>query len=189
MAADALGNVWSISSGTNQFLSQLNSNGVEGNVLAPPSAYPLAQFLAVATDGSGDLWITDQHYHGVWEFTPSGAAGTYSATPFSNAAGSGTVPKSIVIDGAGHKWIANNPTSPYPSITELSTDGAINLSPSDGFGFQVNSNVVSAFAIAIDGSGNVWVTDGASGVTEYVGAAAPTKNPISTAIKSGSFVP
>jgi hypothetical protein len=66
------------------------------------------------------------------------------------------------------------------------------LSPSDGFGFQVTA-VTKAYGLAVDGSGNVWVTDGGSGangtVTEYVGAAAPTKNPIASAIKSGSFVP
>jgi streptogramin lyase len=195
MAADAMGDVWLISSGTNQFLSQLNPQGVEGNIQGPPAVNGvggLSQFWSVAADGGGNLWITDKHYHGVWEFTPSGAAGTYSPAPFSNAAGAGTTPKAIVIDGANHKWIANDPTSNFPSITELSADGTMNLSPSDGFGFQVTA-VTKAYGLAVDGSGNVWVTDGGSGangtVTEYVGAAAPTKNPIASAIKSGSFVP
>jgi hypothetical protein len=195
MAADAMGDVWLISSGTNQFLSQLNPQGVEGVIQGPPAVNGmsgLSQFWSVAADGGGNLWITDKHYHGVWEFTPSGAAGTYSPAPFSNAAGAGTTPKAIVIDGANHKWIANDPTSNFPSITELSADGTMNLSPSDGFGFQVTA-VTKAYGLAVDGSGNVWVTDGGSGsggtVTEYVGAAAPTKNPISSAIKAGSFVP
>jgi hypothetical protein len=192
MAADAAGNVWTISSGTSQFLSQLNAAGHEGNIQAPPAGYDLATFTAVASDGSGNLWIADQHFHGVWEFTPSGAAGTYSSKPFSNAAAPGTKAKAVAIDGAGHKWIANNPLlSPfYPSITELSADGTTNLSPSDGFGFQVNAaSVMGAYALAIDGSGNVWVTDGANNIIEYVGAAAPTLNPIASAITSGSFAP
>jgi hypothetical protein len=200
MAADASGNVWTVSSGTNQFLSQIDAGGHEGNIQYPPSVggvAGLSQFTAVATDGSGNLWITDSHYHGVWQFTPAGAAGSYSNTYFSNAAAPGTVPKGIAIDGASHKWIANNPTSPYPSITELSANGATNLSPSDGFGFQVNSAVTTAYGIAIDGSGNVWVTNGSSSgsgsnagtITEYVGAAAPTRNPVATAVASGSFVP
>jgi hypothetical protein len=195
MAADAMGDVWLISSGTGQFLSQLNPLGVEGPIQGPPAVNMmsgLSQFTAVAADGSGNLWIADKHYHGVWKFTPSGSMGTYSSAPFSNAAGPGTTPKAIAVDGASHKWIANNPTSAFPSITELSADGATNLSPSDGFGFQVTA-VTTAYALAIDGSGNVWVSDGGSGangtVTEYVGAAAPTKNPISSAIKAGSFVP
>jgi hypothetical protein len=192
MAADALGNVWTVSSGTNQFLSQFNAAGHEGNIQPPPSVNGVAglsQFTAVATDGSGNLWITDTHFHGVWQFTPSGSTGTFSATPFSNAAAPGTVAKGIAIDGASHKWIANNPTSPYPSVTELSADGSTNLSPSDGFGFQVNSTITNAYGVAVDGSGNVWVTDGSTNITEYVGAAAATKNPISSAVTSASFAP
>jgi streptogramin lyase len=188
MAADPLGNVWTVSSGTNQFLSRLNSSGQESIIFGPPTGFSLAQFFSVATDGSGDLWITDKHFHGVWQFTPSSSGGTYSATPFPNHAASGTAPKGIAIDGASHKWVANN-SAPFPSLTELSADGATNLSSSDGFGFQVNAGVQGAYGIAIDGSGNVWVSDGASNVTEYVGAAAPTKNPIVSAITAGSFVP
>jgi len=190
MAADALGNVWTISFSANQFLAQIDSSGTQGSILVPDKGIGLAQLRAIATDGSGNLWITDSHYHGVWEFTPSGSgSGSFSATAFPNDAAAGTTPKGIAIDGAGHKWIANNPTSVFPSITELSADGALNLSPPGGFGFQVNSTVTTAYGVAIDGSGNVWVTDGASGVTEFVGAAAPTKNPISSAIKAGSFIP
>jgi len=95
MAADRSGNVWTVSSGTGQFLSQLNSGGQESNIFKPPAAFSLAQFFSVATDGSGDLWITDKHYHGVWQFTPSVSGGTYSATPFPNHAASGTAPKGI----------------------------------------------------------------------------------------------
>jgi hypothetical protein len=192
MAADPSGNIWTVSSGTGQYLSRLNATGQESSIFGPSGlvqgqSASLAQFYSVAADGSGDLWITDKHFHGVWQFTPSGTGGTFSSL-FLNHAASGTAPKGIAIDGASHKWVANN-SSPFPSITELSADGTLNLSPSDGFGFQVNSGVQGAYGIAIDGSGNVWVTDGSGNVTEYVGAAAPTKNPIASAITAGSFVP
>jgi hypothetical protein len=188
-AADALGNVWSISSGMNQGLTRFNSTGAESQIFHTPSGFDLATLLAVATDASGTLWIADRHYHGVWSFTPSPTGGAYSAAPFANHAASGTIPKGIAIDGASHKWVANN-SSPFPSLTELSADGATNLSSNDGFGFQVNSPTVQgAYGIAIDGSGNVWSTDGGNNVIEYVGAAAPTKNPIAAAVTAGSFVP
>jgi hypothetical protein len=191
LAADALGNMWTISNGPFQFLSRISSTGSESSIFPPPNFGGndggLAQFYSVAADGGGHLWIADKHYHGVWEFTPSGATGTYSAAPYANNASPGTIPKGIAIDGAGHKWVANNAS--FPSITELSADGTVNLSPVNGFGFQVNSGVMGAYGVAIDGSGNVWVTDPASSVTEFVGAAAPTKNPIASAITSGSFMP
>jgi hypothetical protein len=192
LAADALGDIWTISSGTSQYLTKLSASGTEtgamgaGSKFIPPSGFDLANFLAVATDGTGTLWIADKHYHGVWSFTPS--TGLYSAAPFANHAASGTTPKGIAIDGASHKWVANN-SNPFPSLTELSADGTVNLSSNDGFGFQVNTAVQGAYSIAIDGSGNVWSTDGANNLTEYVGAAAPTKNPIATAVAAGSFVP
>jgi hypothetical protein len=188
MTADGLGNVWTISNGTNQFLAQISSSLTIGNTQIPPSG--LAHFTAVAADAGGNLWIADQHFHGVWEAVPSGDTATYSSTPFANDAGSGTAPKAIAVDGASHKWVANNPASgSFPSVTELSADGTANLSPSDGFGFQVNSSVTTAYAIAIDGSGNVWVTDGSGTITEFVGAAVPTRNPIASALAAGSFVP
>jgi hypothetical protein len=190
MAADVLGNVWTISNGTNQFLAQISAGGVEGNIQSPSSGYPLVHYTAVAADADGDLWIADQHYHGVWEAVPAGANATLSAAPFANDAGSGTAPKAVAVDGAGHKWIANNPSvGNFPSVTELSADGTANLSPSDGFGFQVNSSVTTAYAIAVDGSGNVWVTDGSGTITEFVGAASPTRNPIVSGLAAGSFVP
>jgi len=194
MAADASGNVWTVSnSGSGQFLAQINSSGVQGPVQVPPdTGGGLAHLTTIATDASGHLWMTDQHYHSVWEFTPSGSGGSFSAANgFANQAGPGTIPKAIAIDGAGHKWVANDPPTSgnFPSITELSADGTVNLSPSNGFGFQVNSAVAFAYGLAIDGSGNVWVTDGGSTVTEYVGAAAPTKNPIVSAVSSGDFSP
>jgi hypothetical protein len=191
LAADALGNMWTISSGTSQYLTKLSPSGLEtgamgaGSKYIPPSG-SLANFLAVATDGTGTLWIADKHYHGVWSFNTS--TGQYSPTPFPNNAASGTTPKGIAIDGASHKWVANNST-PFPSLTELSANGLVNLSGNDGFGFQVNTVVQGAYSIAIDGSGNVWSTDGGNYLIEYVGAAAPTKNPIATAVAAGSFVP
>jgi hypothetical protein len=190
MSADASGNVWTIGNNTGQWLSQIAAGGPTVDSSHAPDASGLAHFLAIATDGPGNLWITDQHYHGVWEYVPSSSNTVkYSAAAFPNAAGGGTSPKAIAIDGASHKWIANNPQpGSFPSLTELSADGTVNLSPSDGFGFNVTAPT-NVYAIAIDGSGNVWITDGNNSVTEYVGAAAPTRNPISSAIKAGSFVP
>jgi hypothetical protein len=192
MAADASGNMWVVSSGMNQYIAQLDSTGHQGNIVPPPNGYSVTTFTAIAADASGVLWIADQHNHGIWKFTPAGDSGAYSPTPFNNNAAQGTKPKAIAVDGAGHKWVANNPTSnaSYPSITEFSVDGTTNLSPTDGFGFGVVGALGGgAYALAVDGSGNVWVTNTGTSITEYVGAAAPTKNPISKAVSTGSFVP
>jgi hypothetical protein len=47
--------------------------------------------------------------------------------------------------------------------------------------------MASPAAIAIDGSGNVWVTNtGDSSLTEFVGAAAPVVTPLAAAVKNNN---
>ncbi len=189
IAADKSGDVWIIGVGAQPGIAKVNPSGVQGTHQEPPGLYAgHFSFVAIAGDAAGNLWITDQPQHGVWQFTPSGASGTFSAAPFVNTAGGGTIPKGIAVDGAGHKWIANqsggSPT--LSSITELSADGTLNLSPATGFG---SGSIGGAYSIAIDQSGNVWASDGGSNVIQFVGAAAPTRNPIASAVDAGNFSP
>jgi DNA-binding beta-propeller fold protein YncE len=88
-------------------------------------------------------------------------------------------PQGIAVDGVGNVWIANYRG---PSISELagagsgSTAGTV-LSPTAGW--APDANLLEAFALAIDASGNVWVTSfGSNTITEYVGVAAPVKTPL-----------
>jgi hypothetical protein len=51
------------------------------------------------------------------------------------------------------------------------------LSPSAGWG--TDQGLLEAFALAIDASGNLWVTNlGSNSVTEFVGLAVPVKTPL-----------
>jgi hypothetical protein len=98
------------------------------------------------------------------------------------------------VDGSGNIWGPNNGTS----IAEVSNSGTT-LSPSTGFqaGYAAPSGQTDSQAqftlpraIAIDGSGNVWVTNSATGnttVTVLVGAASPVVTPLVTAMKSGKL--
>jgi len=186
ITADAHGNVWLVGVGSAPGVAFMNSFGAQASHIEPPSPYNgHFSFEAIATDATGNLWITDQPGHGVWELIPSGTSGTWSSTTiFSNNAGGGTVPKGIAIDGAGHKWISNqNPGA--SSITELSADGATNLSPTTGLGY---GSMGGAYSIAIDQSGNVWVGNPGH-IFEFIGAGAPTRNPIVSAVTSGNFTP
>jgi len=189
ISADPFGNVWVASSGASQYLAEIGPNGTQGSIFGPPG-HSTATFYQLASDAAGSLWITDQHDHGIWEFTPSSqtfpSTGTWSAL-LANIASPGTYPKGIAIDGAGHKWVANQPTSgTQASLTEFSVSGSSNLSPGNGLGW---GTLNGAYSVAIDQSGNVWVANGGTAVVEIVGAAAPTRNPISSAIKNGSFAP
>jgi hypothetical protein len=68
-----------------------------------------------------------------------------------------------------------------PALTELAGSSAAKpgavLSPSAGWG--TDAGLLEAYAAAIDGSGNLWVSNlGANTVTEFVGLAAPVKTPL-----------
>jgi PKD repeat protein len=109
----------------------------------------------VAIDGSGNVWIAN--YCGntivcrVSEFSPSGA-------PLSPAAGytgggMSQFMSGIAIDLLGDAWIVTNmATGP---ITELSPSGTILSGPAGITG----GGIAYPYGVAINGSGNVWVTN------------------------------
>jgi sugar lactone lactonase YvrE len=192
IALGASGSVWIVGTGNN-YLEHISSAGAQATAIHPPGAAgSTTTFYSIAADGDGNLWMADQHNHGVWEYSPSTPAWSpASGGPYANvaAANNPSHPKGIAIDGAGHIWVANESTTssthPASSLTELSADGSTNLSPDDGFG---SGTIAGAYSVAIDGSGNVWVADGGSTIIQFIGAAAPTKNPIVTAVTTG-FAP
>jgi DNA-binding beta-propeller fold protein YncE len=137
----------------------------------------------LAFDQQGNLWVANYYYfsypnntyiYGVSEISASGtvlSAGTYI--------GGGIYgPQGLAIDGAGNVWVANHLTKALSELAgaQAATPGAP-LSPSTGIGSD--ANLTQAFAIAIDASGNVWVTNtGTNKLTEYIGLAAPVKTPL-----------
>ncbi len=98
-------------------------------------------------------------------------------------------PTSVVLDGAQNAWIPNlaaNSTSALSSISEISS-GEAALSP---VGFQKSASYLgTGRAAMVDQSGNVWVVgDGASFITEIVGAGVPVYQPASYGLAaSGRF--
>ncbi len=87
-------------------------------------------------------------------------------------------PQGIAIDGSGTVWVANFRGN---SITELAGATAPHpgqiLSPASGWAPTPTS--LQAFAIAIDPSGNLWISNfAANTITEVVGLATPVKTPL-----------
>jgi streptogramin lyase len=88
-------------------------------------------------------------------------------------------PQPVAIDGAGHVWVGNfhkGTVSEFAGYNSA-TPGAP-LSPASGLG--TDAQLGSPFALAVDQSGNLWVTNsnGANTVTVFVGLAAPVKTPL-----------
>jgi len=92
-------------------------------------------------------------------------------------------PQGIAADGAGTVWVANyrSPSGTNASLSEFSGAGTTSpgtaLSPATGWG--QDAVLLEPFAVAIDASGNIWVSNfGTNTLTEFVGMAVPVKTPL-----------
>jgi len=80
------------------------------------------------------------------------------------------------MDGVGTAWIANQTND---TITTITNSGTVRPTP------YAEPTLSAPSGLAIDGSGNVWVTNAESNnVMEFVGAAAPVVTPLSVAVKN-----
>ena len=171
-AIDAGHNVWvSNEGGTtvtrvtqdgSQFISYDCCNGPEG----------------LAIDQSGNVWVANFGGDSISEISSSGAVlsnGGYTSASLVD-------PDGIAIDGTGTVWTCNYRGH---SLTELagstaSVPGTV-LSPAGGLGSD--AGLLEAYSLAIDASGNLWVSNKGSNtltqfiLTQFIGLAAPVRTP------------
>ncbi len=128
----------------------------------------------VAVDAGNNVWVANYYGDSVSLMTNAGVVVSSSLT----GAGSIDHPHGIAVDGAGTVWVTNYRV---PYLTELagagtSVPGAA-LSPATGLGGDAGQ--LEAYALALDASGNVWVSNfGSSTVTKFIGLAVPVKTPL-----------
>ena len=130
----------------------------------------------IAIDQGNNVWVANFYGDSVSLISNAGtvvANGTYTG------AGGITRPQGIAVDGSGNVWVANY-RQPY--LSELSGAGSTtvgaSLSPKTGFG--ADAGLLEAYALSIDASGNIWVSNqGSNQITKYIGLASPVKTPLS----------
>ena len=179
IVVDANHNAW-IGDENDGFITRISSDGTQN---LPVSCCNSPNGLAI--DQRGYVW-----------------AANFAGDSISQISGSGTVvsngytgagldhPQGIAVDGAGTLWIANYRS---PALTQLAGSASSNpgaaLSPATGWapdaalppppGSSTPIKLLEAFAVAIDASGNLWVTNfGTNTLTEYIGLAVPIKTPL-----------
>jgi hypothetical protein len=129
---------------------------------------------SLAIDQLGNVWVGNYYGNSVSEISSAGvvlANGTFTSGGLDH-------PQGIAIDGSCNVWVANYRS---PSITELAGAGSASpgaaLSPSGGLG--PDANLLEAYAIAVDASGNLWISNfGSNILTQFVGLAAPVRTPL-----------
>jgi hypothetical protein len=164
----------------------------------------------IAIDSSTNAWIPDSAtntlYH-VLDTNPS----SISLSPAGGYTGGGlNTPFGVAIDGNGTVWTTNTgpttfgsggPTCTGCSISAFYSNGAGAITPATvgtagtsyynpngGYTSGNQSGDVGYANLAVDGSGDIWITNsGESSVTEIIGVASPTVTPLSYAVASGSL--
>jgi streptogramin lyase len=181
------GNVW-VTSENNSSLVEVNVN--DGSLIQSLSSNFLSTPLALGIDASGNIWVSDPSGD-VSEFHSDG---TYDARGINDPIGLGVVlaAYSLSIDGAGNVWF---PDHDHNVVNEVDNNGNLvspnpySVPPSGNTGYQFGTGALnSAYGLAVDGSGNVWVTNaGNNSLTELVGAAAPVVTPIATGVANNTL--
>jgi streptogramin lyase len=141
-----------------------------GNV----SSFSCCEFTSgIAIDPLGDTWLTQFNSSILVELGPTG-----TVLQQITATGGTDQPEHVAVDGAGNIWITNFPGSSISGFTGTATAATSTaLSPNSGFGRDISLR--EPFGLAIDASGNVWVSCFSDDtLTQFVGLASPIHTPL-----------
>jgi len=168
VAVDASHNAWV----ANQSSSTITHISADGSKIAQISCCNGAS--GVAVDQGGNVWVANYFGSTISEVSSAGAVLLNGKT-----GGGVDHPQAVAIDGAGRVWVSNFHAG---TLSEFAgSNSAVSgtpLSPATGLG--TDAQLGSPFALAVDASGNLWVTNsnGANTVTVFIGLASPVKTPL-----------
>jgi streptogramin lyase len=167
---DSSGTVTSISSNGN-IANKVSSGGYE------PSGIAIDQ-IGISTNASkGHVWIANYFTSSVSELLLNNDG---SVTVVSNGYTNGGInhPNGIAVDGSGNVWLTDfdgNALSELEGANGSHPGQAI--SPASGFGTDANLSL--PYGIALDSSGNIWISNsGSNSITQFLGLATPVKTPL-----------
>ena len=174
IAVDSNHNAW-VASETTSTITKISPDGTQ---FTPITCCSEADGLAI--DANNNIWSANYSTSSV---SLVSSAGTVISSGYTG--GGLDQPSGIAVDGNGMVWVTNYHGASFTKLAGAgSTSPGAALSPSTGFG--VDANLVEPYAVAIDASGNVWISNFATvpaagqvgTITEFVGLAAPVNTPL-----------
>ncbi len=168
IAVDASHNAWV----ANQSADSITHIAADGSSVTQIACCNGAS--GVAVDQADNVWVANYFGNSISEVSSAGAV-----LLDGQSGGGAYTPAPGAVAGAGRVWVGDFHGGTVRGVAGYkdAVPGAP-LSPSAGLG--TDAQLGSPFTVAVDASGNLWVSnsDGANTVTTFVGLATPVKTPL-----------
>ena len=184
VAVDGGGNVYVADTYNNRVLKvTLTAGNYIQSVVANGLQFP----YGVAVDGSGNVYITDDSDQVLKETL---SAGNYTQSIVANKANNGlSDPQAVAVDGSGNVYIADNT---YGSTGFTSSRVLKETLSAGGYTQSIVANSATnglsyPLAVAVDGTGNVYIADSGNGrvLKETLAAASYTQTILANSANNG----
>ena len=143
--------------------------GTSGATDGPADSARFWRPYGTAVDTSGNIYVADNHNHTIRKITAAGVVSTLAGSPGRAGSTDGTgsaarfnQPFGVAVDSSGTVYVADTFNG---TIRKITPDGVVStLAGSAGvWGFANGTGAAAKFngatAVAVDGGGNVYVTD------------------------------